>query len=41
MKHPARALVFVAAVVVTAFAARCARPARSEPLSVTYYYLPD
>lgn len=41
MRKPVRNLAFAAlsaAVLLTA--AGCSRPARSEPLEVTYYYLP-
>jgi len=41
MKSPNRAVVLaVLAVAVVFVAARCSPPASSEPLQVTYYYLP-
>lgn len=41
MKRPAVAGVLaVAALAVVLVAIDCARPASSEPLRVTYYYLP-
>jgi hypothetical protein len=41
MKSPGRAVVLaVLALAVTFVSARCSRPPSSEPLQVTYYYLP-
>ena len=41
MRNRSRALGFAVALAVGALlAADCARPAKSEPLTVTYYYLP-
>lgn len=41
MKSMPRALALTAVALVLAVAATgCARPAASEPLEVTYYYLP-
>ena len=41
MRRNARAVVLAAAALaVVLVAVECARPARSEPLRVTYYYLP-
>lgn len=41
MAKTARNLAFAAlSAAVLLAAAGCARPARSEPLEVTYYYLP-
>lgn len=40
MTRAGRAIVLAAAFAITLLAGDCARPAQSEPLRVTYYYLP-
>ncbi|HEX9687728.1 MAG TPA: hypothetical protein VGB47_01500 [Thermoanaerobaculia bacterium] len=41
MESPNRAVVLAALALAVAFvAAGCSQPASSEPLQVTYYYLP-
>jgi hypothetical protein len=40
MRRTARAVALAAAALAVVLAVECARPARSEPLHVTYYYLP-